>query len=203
MVNGIDGLTPRTALGDRFADALPPQTVGVFSSGLPSTRTSDGRPTPAELDEDLTDSDRPVWGLGVLLLGARRARELRGHELTGFQGDDPEDIFEELSPTWMANQIDIWHDWPVQDFARWLADVMVRRAQRLALRKATPDAKTGRLMIPSRVYLRDGFIFRDSGESGGQASLRLDQLAGVLAGAGLLTRVDGTWATGPRGDLLA
>ena len=143
MVNGIDGLTPRTTLGDQFADALPPQTLGAFSRGLPATRTSDGRPAPAELDADLTESDWPAWGLSVLLLGARRARELRRHELSGFQGDDPGDIFEELSPAWMASQLDIWHDRPVRDFARWLADVMVKRAQRLALRKARPDAKTG------------------------------------------------------------
>jgi hypothetical protein len=202
MVNGIDGLTPRAALGDQFAGALPPQTVGAFSHDLPATRTSDGQPAPAELDADLSESDWPVWGLSILLLGARRARELEGHELSGFQGDDPEDIFEELSPAWMAGQLDIWRDRPVQDFARWLADVMVNRAQRLALRKARPDPKTGKLKIPSRVYLRDRFIFRDSAESGGQASLRLDQLAGVLAGAGLLTLGDDTWAIGPRGDLL-
>ena len=82
----------------------------------------------------------------------------------------------------------------MRDFARWLADVMVNRAQRLALRRARPDAKTGKLKIPSRVYLRDGFIFRDSAESGGQASLRFDQLAGVLAGVGLLTRDEDAWA---------
>lgn len=203
IVNGIDGLTPRTTLGDQFADALPPQTVGTFSRGLPATRTSGGHPVPAELDTDLAESDWPIWGLSILLLGAHRSRELQGHELIGFQGDEPEDIFEELSPAWLASQLDIWDDQPVQDFARWLTDVMVNRAQRLALGKARPDAKTGKLKIPSRVYLRDGFIFRDSTESGGQASLRLDQLTGVLAGVGLLSRDDGTWAIGPRGELLA
>jgi hypothetical protein len=203
MVNGIDGLTLRTVLGDRFAAALPSQTVGVFSGGLPATRTADGRPAPAELDPDLMESDWPVWGLGVLLLGARRSRELTGHELSGFQGDDPEDIFEELSPAWLARQAEMWHDQPVRDFARWLAEVMVNRSQRLALRKARPDPRTGVLKIPSRVHLRDRFIFRDSAEGGGQASLRLDQLAGVLAGVGLLARDDDTWVIGPRGDLLA
>lgn len=67
-----------------------------------------------------------------------------------------------------------------------------------------PDRETGVLKIPSRVYLRDGFLFRDSSEGGRQASLRLDQLAGILAGVGLLTRdARGYWAAGPRGDLLA
>lgn len=203
MVNGIGGLTPRTELGERFADALPTQTVAVFSDGLPATRTAEGRPAPAELDPGLAESDWPVWSLSVLLLGARRSRELSGHELSGFQGDDPEDIFEELSPAWLASQADIWRDRPLREFARWLTDVMVNRSQRLALRKARPDARTGVLKIPSRVHLRDQFIFRDSREGGGQASLRLDQLAGVLAGAGLLARDDDTCVIGPRGDLLA
>ncbi len=51
-----------------------------------------------------------------------------------------------------------------------------------------PDRKTGEVKIPTRVYLRDGFVIRDSDETGGATSLRLDQLAGVLAGAGLLAR---------------
>ena len=97
----------------------------------------------------------------------------------------------------------MWHGRSVRDFARWLADIMVNRSQRLALRKARPDARTGVLKIPSRVHLRDRFIFRDSREGGGQASLRLDQLAGVLAGAGLLASDDDAWVIGPRGDLLA
>ena len=63
---------------------------------------------------------------------------------------------------------------------------MLNRSQRLALRKARPDARTGVLKIPTRVHLRDGFVFRDSDERRRAASLRLDQLAGVLAGAGLL-----------------
>jgi hypothetical protein len=204
LAEQIDGLTPRAALGDRFAATLDgTQTVGGFVRDLPATRSPDGTPAPAELDPGLDESEWPVWCLSLLLLGARRSGELAGHELTGFQGDDPEDVFEELSPAWLAGQADAWRDRPVRDFARWLADVMVNRSQRLALRRATRDASTGVLKIPSRVYLRDGFFFRDGAEEGGAASLRVDQVAGVLAGAGLLTRSGGIWAIGPRGDLLA
>ena len=43
MVNSIDGLTPRSELGDRFADALPPQSVAAFSGGfLPLARQMAG-----------------------------------------------------------------------------------------------------------------------------------------------------------------
>ena len=52
----------------------------------------------------------------------------------------------------------MWHDRPVRDFARWLAEVMLNRSQRLAWRKARPDRKTGEVKIPTRVHLRDGFV---------------------------------------------
>jgi hypothetical protein len=203
VVNGIDGLTTRATLADRFADALPQGTVGAFRARLPPTLTPAGRPAPAEIDADLETADVPHYNLSLLMLGAQRARELSGHELHGFQGHDPEDIFEELAPAWLAGQLDAWNDRSVRDFASWLTDVMLNRSQRLALRKARPDVKKGILKIPTRVYLRDGFVFCDSAETGGPASLRLDQLGGILAGMGLLAREAGTWALGQRGDLLA
>jgi hypothetical protein len=203
IVNSIDGLTARSDLGDRFADALPQKTVARFRADLPATLSAAGRPAPAEIDAGLVEADGPRYDLSVLMLGAQRASELSGHELHGFQGHDPEDIFEELAPAWMADRLGAWSDRPVRDFARWLAEVMLNRSQRLALRKARPDARTGVLKIPTRVYLRDGFVFRDSEEAGGPASLRWDQLVGILAGVGLLARDGGTWRLGPRGDLLA
>jgi hypothetical protein len=204
LVEGINGLTARAKLGDLFAGGLPDQTVRAFSAQLPATRIHDGQPAPAELDHDLAETGLPQWYLSILLLGARRSRELAGNELAGFQGREADDINEELAPAWLASQADDWRDQSVPDFARWLTELMINRSQRLALRKARPDRKTGTLKIPSRVYMRDGFLFRDSSEGGGQASLRLDQLAGVLAGVGLLSRdAQGRWAAGPRGDLLA
>jgi hypothetical protein len=204
LVEGINGLTPRARLGDLFAEGLPDQTVRAFTAQLPATGTADGQPAPAELDHGLAETGWPQWCLSILLLGARRARELAGNELAGFQGREADDINEELAPAWLASQADDWLDRSVRDFARWLTELMINRSQRLALRKAAPDRKTGVLKIPSRVYLRDGFLFRDSSEGGGQASLRLDQLAGILAGVGLLTRdACGYWAAGPRGDRLA
>jgi hypothetical protein len=204
LVERIDGITARATLGDLFVGELPDQTVGAFSAQLPATRTPDGQPARAELDRDLAECRLARQCLSILLLGARRSRELAGDELTGFQGREPSDINEELAPAWLASQVDDWRDQSVGDFARWLTELMINRSQRLALRKASPDRKTGVLKIPSRVYLRDGFIFRASYEGGGPASLRLDQLAGVLAGVGLLSRdSQGRWAAGPRGDLLA
>jgi hypothetical protein len=204
LVNeGINGLTARAMPGDKFADALEPQSVRAFCDRLPPTIGPRGHPLPAELDPGLWQEDGPVWSLGILLLGARRSSELAGAQLDGFHGHDREDVHEELSPAWLAGRVEEWRDRPVRDFARWLAEIMLNRSQRLAWRKARPDRKTGEVKIPTRVHLRDGFVIRDSDETGGATSLRLDQLAGVLAGAGLLAVENGQWTAGPRGDLLA
>lgn len=204
LVNeGISGLTARAKPGDKFADALEAQSVQVFADLLPATTGPGGHPLPAELDPGLWQGGLPGWCLSVLFLGARRSRELMGAELDGFHGHDREDVYEELSPAWLSDRIEEWRDRPIRDFARWLAEIMLNRSQRLAWRKARPDRKTGQVKVPTRVHLRDGFVIRDSDETGGVTSLRLGQLAGVLAGVGLLTVDDGRWVIGPRGDFLA
>jgi hypothetical protein len=203
IVNGIDGLTSRSELAGQLADALPGGTVRAFRARLPDTRTATGRPAPAEINEDLLAAEEAEFCLSVLMLGANRSQELEGNELHGFQGHEPDDIYEELAPAWLVDRLGEWNDRPLRDFACWLADTMLNRSQRLALRKARLNLKDGVLKIPTRVYLRDGFVFRDSTETGGEASLRLGQLASILAGVGLLGQADGRWTAGPRGDLLA
>ncbi len=91
LVNvGINGLTARAELGEKFAGALEPQSVRAFRSQLPATTGPGGHPLPAELDPGLWQEDSPVWGLGLLLLGARRSSELTGAQLDGFHGHDRE-----------------------------------------------------------------------------------------------------------------
>ncbi|MDO3686502.1 hypothetical protein [Micromonospora sp. C28ISP2-4] len=203
LVNGIHGLTPRAELAAHLADLLPDSTVGAFRDGLPRTMDSTGRPVPAEHDPGLLGLETPVRDLSVLALGARRVRELAGRELHGFEGHEAQDRYEQLAPRWLADQLDRWHDRSLRDFARWLADTMVDRSQRLALAKARLDPRKGVLKIPTRVHLRDDLLFRDSDETAGSASLRWDQLAGILAGMGLLARTDAVWGIGDRGDLIA
>lgn len=203
MVNGIDGLSPRQSVGHRLAEQFDAsQTVRGFRRSLPATRTQSGSPAAAELDDLLAAQPTAPRLLGLLALGAQRANELTGDELHGFQGHNVDDIHEELAPAWLSSRLDDWADRPMPDFTRWLADVMINRSQRLALAKARPNAKDGIMKIPTRIHLRDGFIFKDSPESGGPASLRLDQLASICGGMGLFDRSQGRWARGPRGDLL-
>lgn len=203
IVNGISGLVARPDLADPLADSLPGGTVGAFRALLPATRTAAGRPAPAEIDEELSSAGEAEHYLGVLMLGATRSRELAGNELHGFHGHEPSDMYEELAPAWLADRLDEWNDKSLRDFARWLTGIMLDRSQRLALSKATLDVKKGVIKIPTRVYLRDGFVFRDSDETGSEPSLRLGQLASILAGVGLLGHADGRWTAGPRGGLVA
>ena len=203
IVNGIDGLISRSELADQLADSLPGGTVRAFRAQLPGTQTTTGRPAPAEIDDNLLSADEAQSCLSVLMLGANRSQELEGNELHGFQGHEPDDIYEELAPAWLADRLSEWNDRSLRDFACWLTDSMLNRSQRLALRKARFDAKKGIIKIPTRVYLRDGFVFRDSVETGGEASLRWGQVASILAGVGLLGHEAGQWTAGPRGGLLA
>lgn len=203
FVERIEGVITRTALVESLADAMPDLTIAAFVSTLPPTRVAgNARMAPAELDEGIAKLDLAQRTLAVLLLGAKRAGELSGYELRGFQGDDPEDIHEELAPAWLAARVADWNDRSLRDFARYLGEVMIARSQRLAYRKARFDAKTSSFKIPSRIHLRDDLVFRDSSEGSGPASLRLDQLASIVAGVGLLSFADGQWQLGPRGDLL-
>jgi hypothetical protein len=203
IVNGIDGLSPRAAVGLRLAEQFEAdQTVRGFRDTLPATLTTDGFPAPAEQNEILRGWADACRLIGLLCIGAQRATELTGDDLHGFQGHNVEDIHEELAPTWLAERLDEWADRPVTDLVRWLANIMINRSQRLALSKARPDVRKGILKIPTRVHLRDDFIFRDSDESGRPASLRLDQLVAITAGMGLLTRDGDVWTRGPRGELL-
>lgn len=202
LVGQIDGYMPRAALAEVFADGLPAQTLTAFRSSLPLTTNSDGSPRGAESDSELARAATAHRVLGVLLLGAVRALELEGKELYGFQGNRPEDVHEELAPTWLAARATEWADRPVRDFARWLTDIMLDRAQRIALKKAVPNSRSGRWQVPTRVHLRDDFVFKTSDEGGGPASLRLGQLAGIASGMGLLSADDSRWLPGERADLL-
>ena len=106
MVNEASTGSPRARAGRPVRRCAATTVGGGVQRWSSRHSTASGQPAPAELDPGLAESDWPVWSLSVLLIGARRSRELAGHELSGFQGNDPEDIFEELSPPgWPARPI--------------------------------------------------------------------------------------------------
>ncbi len=203
LVDAVQALSTRRLLADRLADALPRGTVRQWVSHLPPTLTPAGRVAPAERLTDLVGEERDVerW-LAVLALGARRSGELQGREFEGFTRRVPTDVHEELAPAWLDHQLTAWADRSLRDFGRHLTQVLVNRSQRLALAKARPNPRTGVLEVPTRLLTRDEYLVTQGREGRGAASLRLDQLAQILAGMGLLSRSDDRWVPGARSDLL-
>lgn len=199
LVSQINGLTPRQSLGDTFAAAMPATTVRQFRDALPPLRDADGYIAPAERDGALRDLDRPAQALAVLLLGGLRTRDLNGETLIGFHGKSATESEQQLAPLWIDALANDWQDRPLRDLARHLTEVMLDRAQRISLRKATRSRSTGHLRVPTRVYLRDNLVFKDSNEGNSPVGLRWDQLGTVLAEAGVIALVGNQWTITDRG----
>lgn len=182
LVNTIGGLTTVVGLADTFAASLPDQTVATYIDGLPDTGSRNAL-LPAEQDDGVWD--RPVLdrSLALLFIGGARVGALSDRVAAYFE--DPSEAQQELTPSWVAARAGEWQQRSVRDFARWLTGVLVARSQRIALRKASFHKTTGTFRVPERVFVRDGLLFRDSYESGGEVGFRWNPLASVLVGAGL------------------
>lgn len=203
LVNSIAGLTTIASLGDVLAEALPSGTVRSYCESLPDVGERD-RLLPAEIEPAVATRNALDRSLALLLLGGARVHRLPDRVAAYFQ--DPSEGMQELAPSWVAERRVEWSARPLPDFARWLVGVLVARSQRIALMKASFSRTSGTFRVPARVFVRDGLVFRDSSESGGAVSLRWDQLASVMAGAGLCvaSRSDGSlvWRPTQRGEAL-
>src|SRR4051812_43008924 len=89
--------------------------------------------------------------LMLLALGARRLEQLEGTALTAFGGSPRGD---DLGPRWIARRLGEHPEDSVRDLARDLTELLVRRAQRVALSKMEP--RGDRFWLPSRVREREG-----------------------------------------------
>lgn len=177
---------------------MPSTTLRAYLDDLPPT-TQHGHPASAE-QQLLRDggTKHHVINVGLLLLGARRARELSGQARTAFLGKP--DI---LNPEWVARQVEDFIDRPVRDFAVQLVNDMLAQAQRVALAKMQPDA-SGRLSVFSRVHERNGRFYRTSDEGSADIGLRIVQLVQFAAQFGLVEIADDetAWVTADGRDLL-
>ncbi|WP_344807773.1 hypothetical protein [Microlunatus ginsengisoli] len=192
LVGQIAGCISLAELGDLLAGALPDGTLQSHLDDLParSARGGDaGRVLAAE--PAVNDRGDPERWLDVLLLGALRSDELPERVRSYFEG--PMDHRERLTPSWLRGRVEEWRGRPLRDFAGFLAQQMVHRSQQIALSKSWFDRRQGQLRIPTRVYVRDGQVFRDGGEPGSGISLRWDTLTTVLAGVGWVERAEGLW----------
>ena len=116
---------------------------------------------------------------------------------------DQEEDDDDLGPVWFAAQLDARKDDSLRDFGRWLAEMMVMRAQRVALTKMDYTPSTGRFWIPSRIRERAGLISRLSTEGWFDVGLRIDSLSSVLSGCGVIERnQDGVWSVTEDGEAL-
>lgn len=202
----VGGTSSRDELAEWLASAMPSVPLRTFVNQLPRTSSVSGACLPAEIDQHIQQLPDVQRCLAVLLLSAAREQELQGDEGLGFRGPrgKPEAV-EELSPHWVAGQIDAWGDRHMADFGRRLADVLLDRSQRIALRKSRFDYAKGSFTFPARVIVRDGLVFRLYRNGNHRMPLRLAQLLSMGEQTGLYERdsTDGRWLLGARGDLVA
>jgi hypothetical protein len=185
-------------LADALAAVLPDVSVAEMMDGLPA-RLHDGVLLAAE--EDLRSAQwapDPITEIQMLALGALRLDDLEGQALRAFAGRDDED---DLGPRWFRDQLEARQADRLQDFGRWLVEMMVLRAQRVALTKMDFRRTTGRFWIPSRIRERAGLISRLSREGWFDVGLRIDTFSSVLTGCGVIERgTDGAWRITEAGE---
>lgn len=202
----IGGTASRDDLENWLASQMPSETLRHFVDALPPTRTPGGDCLGAEIGSHVQQLRPAQRCIAVLLLSAAREHDLTGEEGLGFRGPrgKPEAV-EELSPHWVAGQIDAWGDRPMSDFAVRLVNVLLDRSQRIALRKSRFNFDKGTFTFPARVIVRDDLVFRLYRNGDHRMPLRLAQLLSMGEQTGLFTRdpTSGQWQPGPRSDRVA
>ncbi|MGH1561436.1 hypothetical protein [Mumia sp. DW29H23] len=191
LVGAIEGFMSIDALGSALADDLPVGTVREFVDSRPAGMDG-SRLIGAEFSHEVQDLGPAERYLSRLVIGASRAGRLEPRTQAYFQGGRDEQ-YQQLTPSWLQDRLAEWADRPLRDFAVWVTQQLVARAERIALTKASFDAGTGRFRVPTRVYVRDGYVFKDSDEGGGGVALRWNSAFEVMAGIGLVSRVDERW----------
>lgn len=191
LVASIEGFMAVDTLGEAFADVLPAGSVREFVDSRPVGL--DGRLlVGAEFSPEVEQLGVAERSLSRLVIGAGRSGRLDERTQAYFEGRRDEQ-YQQLTPSWLQDRLTDWADRPLRDFAVWLTHQLVARAERVALMKASFDNKTGTVRIPTRVFVRDGHVFKDSEEAGGGVALRWESALEVMSGVGLVARADGRW----------
>jgi len=169
LVDLLSEPAPVSELAEALAAELPDVTVTEMLAALPD-RVQKGVLLPAE--DALRSAQwapHPLTEVQLLMLGALRLDDLHDRALGAFAGSERED---DLGPRWVRAQLDARQHERLPDFGRWLAEMMVARAQRVALTKM--DRRGGRFWIPSRIRERGGLISRLAPEGWFDVGLRID-----------------------------
>jgi hypothetical protein len=196
LVDEISGPTRRSELISTFAESLPDMTLEEFERGLPPTVDAAGDPFDAESQLRTEHRETPSECLGLILLGAKRARELTGPSRAALVGNDQKVAV--LSPIWVGDWVDNRRRRNIRDIAGELTEVLLDRAMRIAMSKMR--MRDGHMWLPSVVAERGDFLYAVGREGRGNVGLRLDQLAGLLRGSGVLDFTGDRWVLASRGE---
>ena len=186
LVAAVPGLCHRSEFSAPLIDVLPNISVGQYLRSLPKVWASDGTAYPAELEQSAACESEMEAFMATIILGSLRLARIPNHVRPYFESKS--DSLQEMSPSWLLDRIHEWDGCPLKDFARHIVELLLRRANRLSLRKARFDSSTGTIKIPTRIFFRDDLVFKDSNEGGGSVSLRWAPLVHILSGIDLLDR---------------
>lgn len=182
-------------LVEAFADGLRDVPLTDFLNNLPPVADGAGRPLNAERQLDhVGDVER--W-MAIVMLGSQRSQYLNHNERIGFAGGNElhGTQWEELTPGWTEHLLARHANSALRDLGRDMAQILINRSQRVALRKANYNPAKQTFSFPARVHVRDGIAIRVFGETAPTPATRLPQYLSIARQAGL-------YATSPAGNLM-
>jgi hypothetical protein len=159
--------------------------VGAFVESFETSR--DGKLLPAE-EQAWNDLPSPVSHVAVMAIAARRLTELGDRATQIFTGADEA----EWGPHWLHRQFTEGATYQLSAWVSNLVERMLHRSVGIALDKFR--LVDGKGVVPAQVRERDGTWHQVTATGRGALSLRLQPLADVLAGAGLLDHTEGKWS---------
>jgi hypothetical protein len=196
----VECLSDRQSLaevGETLAGTLGTSTVGELLGELPEAE-ADGVFLPAEEELRGDGSPDPRRDLQLLALGASRLKLLEtGPTRQAFVGELDED---DLGPVWTTRWLDESRELPTSVFARDLVEMLVHRAERIAMEKM--EIRDGRAWVPIRIEERDGLYWAKDREPYNDVTLRVGALGLVLFGLGVFQRDGERWSLTDRGEAL-
>lgn len=192
VVGQIDGAATIGAIAWAVANELPSCSLATYLSDLPPRTSPGGDLLPAEVavDQDLSRSVVDRW-FATLLLGAVRADELPVKVAVYFEGRSERGS--RLRPGWLRERVDEWAERPVREFAVFITEQMVARAQQITLSKARFNTTTCVFELPQGLFIHDGIVVKGRDEPSFDSWFRWNAIARILVGAGLTQFIDGRW----------
>lgn len=189
------GALPVVDLVEAFADGLRDVPLKDFLDDLPSVADDTSRPLNAERQLDHLD-DVERW-MAIVMLGSQRSQHLNHNERVGFAGGNEVHgtQWEELTPAWTEHLIARHADRSLRDLGGDMAQILINRSQRVALRKANYNPVKQTFSFPARIHVRDGIAIRVFAETAPAPATRLPQYLSIARQAGL-------YGTSPEGNLI-